>query len=86
MGKIIRSIPFITSMIRWSSNILLLKNQRHTATSEVVGSKLATYFSLVTFLGVNLICFILVVVLYVDIFNTIRKTSERHRVEQLRRK
>ena len=46
------------------------------ATSEVAGTKLATYFSLVTFLGLNLICFILVAVVYVDIFNIIRKTSK----------
>ena len=46
------------------------------ATSKVVSTKSATYFSLVTFLGFNLICFILVAVLYLDIFITIRKTSK----------
>ena len=44
--------------------------------SKIVGYKLATYFSLIVFIGVNLICFGLVAYFYVQIFMYARKTSQ----------
>ena len=44
--------------------------------SRIVGYKLATYFSLIVFIGVNLICFGLVAFFYVQIFIYARKTSQ----------
>ena len=43
--------------------------------SKIVDSKLATYFSLIVFIGVNFICFILVAFFYVQIFIYARKSS-----------
>lgn len=42
--------------------------------SDITDYKLATYFSIIVFIGINLICFIFILVLYIDIFYTIRKT------------
>ena len=44
--------------------------------SRVVGYKLATYFSLIVFIGVNLVCFGLVAFFYVQIFMYARKIGQ----------
>ena len=47
------------------------------AFSRIVGYKVATYFSLIVFIGLNLVCFGLVAFFYVQIFIYARKTSQR---------
>ena len=45
--------------------------------SKIIGYKLATYFTMVVFIGVNLVCFGLVAFFYVQIFVYVRKTGQR---------
>ena len=45
--------------------------------SKIVSYKLATYFTLIVFIGVNLVCFCFVAFFYVQIFMYARKTSQR---------
>ena len=45
--------------------------------SRIAGYKLATYFSLIVFIGGNLVCFGLVAFFYAQIFMYARKISQR---------
>ena len=45
--------------------------------SKIVSYKLATYFTLMVFIGVNLVCFGLVAFFYVQIFICARKSGQR---------
>ena len=58
-------------IIKHTENLIL---SRYTF-SKIVDYKLATYFSLIVFVGVNLVCFGLVAFFYVQIFKHARKSS-----------
>ena len=46
-------------------------------TSEIVGEKLATYYSIIIFIGINLVCFIFIAILYIQIFNIARRSAQK---------
>ncbi|XP_072051453.1 uncharacterized protein [Amphiura filiformis] len=46
-------------------------------TAEIIGSQISPIFSIVVFVGVNLLCFIIVATCYIQIFMTARNTSKR---------
>ena len=45
--------------------------------SQIIGEELATYFSMIIFIGVNLTCFILVAIMYLIIFKTVKQSARK---------
>ena len=57
--------------------------------SQIIGQELATHFSIIIFIGVNLTCFILVAVMYLIIFKTAKQSARKtgrkqHELEEIR--
>ena len=46
-------------------------------TSNVIGEQVATYYSIVIFIGINLFCFIFIAILYIQIFNIARRSAQK---------
>ena len=46
------------------------------STSLLIGNKLATYFSIVIFIGVNLTCFVFIAVMYIGMYTAARKSAK----------
>ncbi len=84
------SVPEVGSWF-WRRTRLIHENQISNVTttdnvpyisSEVSGHQLASYFSIIVFIGINIICFLFILVCYINILHDARKSSKNMNRQQ----
>ena len=68
--------------IRWPLEVAGIKQQQSVQNitynvAEITGSQIASIYSIVVFIGVNLTCFIIVACCYIEIFRDAQKTTKK---------
>ena len=73
-------LPYLITSVKSIENI---ENIPYTINDKITGYKLATYFSIIVFIGVNTLCFLTIVFMYVQIFVANRSSARSSGRNQL---